>query len=107
VVATILGPLHDALSAATALSSQVTRGNAISAANGAVTVLAMSRPECEPRGRAIVRALMDTEHLMGTGSFVGEKLVRRSCCLYYLAPGAGLCADCVLASGRSQQRRPR
>lgn len=104
VLTTILGPLNDALKSATALSPQVTWGNVISAANGAVTVLAMSRPECEPRGRAIVRALMDTEHLTGAGSFVQERFVRRSCCLFYLAPRSGLCTDCVLASNRSQQR---
>jgi ferric iron reductase protein FhuF len=107
VLTTILGPLNDALRSATALSAQVTWGNVMSAANGAVTVLAMSRPECESRGHAVVRALMDTEHLRGTGSFVQGKFIRQSCCLFYLAPRSGLCTDCVLASDRSQQRGPR
>jgi FhuF 2Fe-2S C-terminal domain len=104
VVTAILGPLNETLKSATALSLRVTWGNVISAANGAVTVLAMSRPELESRGRAVVRALMDTEQLVKTGRFVRGKFVRRSCCLFYLAPESGLCTDCVLAvSDRSQQ----
>ena len=108
VLTAILGPLNETLRSATALSLQVTWGNVISAANGAVTVLAMSRPEHESRGRALVRALMDTEQLTQTGSFVHGKFVRRSCCLFYLAPESGLCTDCVLTmSDRSLQAGPR
>ena len=107
VVATILGPLNETLRSVTALSSQVTWGNVISAANGAVTVVAMSRPECESRGRAVVAALMDTEQLTGTGSFVDGRFMRRSCCLFYLSPGSGLCGDCVLNVATLLQRPPR
>jgi FhuF 2Fe-2S C-terminal domain len=104
VLIAILGPLNETLKSVTALSLRVTWGNVISAANGAVTVLAMSRPEHEGRGRAVVRALMDTEQLAETGRFVRGQFVRRSCCLFYLAPESGLCTDCVLAvSDRSQQ----
>lgn len=108
VLTAILRPLNETLRSVTALSLRVTWGNVISAANGAVTVLAMSRPEHESRGRAVVRALMDTEQLMNTGSFAHGKFVRRSCCLFYLAPESGLCTDCVLTvSDRSQQTDPR
>jgi hypothetical protein len=108
VLTAILGPLNETLRSATALSSRVTWGNVISAANGAVTVLAMSQPQHESRGRALVRALMDTEQLTKTGSFLHGKFVRRSCCLFYLAPESGLCTDCVLSvSGRSHQIGPR
>ena len=80
------------------LSTHVTRGNVISAANGAVSAMAMSRPELEPPGRELVRALLSTETLSGTGRFIGERFVRHSCCLFYRAPGNGLCLDCVLAA---------
>jgi ferric iron reductase protein FhuF len=97
VVENILDPLNEALRSTTALSPTVMSGNVISAANGAVTVLAMSHPHAENRGRALVRALLDTDRLAGTGTFEHGRFVRRSCCLFYLAPGGGLCGDCVLA----------
>ena len=92
----ILAPLNDKLHTLTSLSPQVTWGNVISAANGAVTVLAMTRPHHEAAGRALVRALMDTAPLAGTATFTGGRFVRRSCCLFYQAPRSGLCGDCVL-----------
>lgn len=81
----------------TALSRKVMWGNVMSAANGAVTVMALSQPQYESRGRELVRALMETENLSGTARFEHNKFVRRSCCLFYLAPNSGLCGDCVLA----------
>lgn len=98
----VLGPLNDKLRSLMSLSPRVAWGNVISAANGAVTVIAMSRPQHERAGRALVRALMETEPLTETGSFVHGRFVRRSCCLFYQAPRSGLCGDCVLTvSGRS------
>lgn len=97
VVGDVLDPLNEALRSTTALSPTVMSGNVVSAANGAVTVLAMSRPPEETRGRALVRALLDTDRLAGTGTFEHGRFVRRSCCLFYLAPHGGLCGDCVLA----------
>lgn len=98
---TVLGTRLDAL---LSLSSQITLGNLSSAANGAVTVLAMSRPALRTPGRALVRALLDTAPLSGTGFFAGDQFHRRSCCLYYRAPRSGLCGDCVLAlPARSQE----
>lgn len=97
----VLTELGSRLQTLMALSPRVTLGNLSSAANGAVTVLAMSRPELEASGRALVRALLDIEPLAGTGTFVGGRFRRNSCCLYYQAPQAGLCGDCVLAEGRA------
>lgn len=97
VVPDVLDPLHQALRATTGLSPTVMSGNVVSAANGAVTVLAMSRPHDEGRGRALIRALLDTEALAGTAGFERGRFIRRSCCLFYLAPAGGLCGDCVLA----------
>ena len=92
----VLRVLNDKLRDLMSLSSQVSWGNVISAANGAVTVLAMSRPERERAGRDVVRALLNTEPLRGTGEFSHGRFQRRSCCLFYQAPGSGLCGDCVL-----------
>lgn len=78
------------------LSPRITLGNLTSAANGAVTVLAMSRPQLEAAGRALVSALLGTEALAGTGSFPDGHFRRNSCCLFYQAPQSGLCGDCVL-----------
>jgi hypothetical protein len=99
-----LGPLNDRLKVLVSLSQQVTWGNVVSAVNGAVTVLAMSRPQDESAGRAVVQALLRAGPLVDTGDFVRGAFVRRSCCLFYQAPRSGLCGDCVLAvSGGSQQ----
>jgi FhuF-like iron-sulfur protein len=104
ILATVVGPLADTLRSTASLSTHVSWGNAISAANGAVTVMSMSRPDLEPTGRALVRALLDTGSLTGTGRFAGGQFVRRSCCLFYQAPGGGLCGDCVLAVSDGSQR---
>lgn len=96
LLSTIVGPLNEALKASASLSDRVSWGNTISAANGAVTVMAMSRPDLEPSGRALVRALLDLGPLRNTGVFDGARFVRHSCCLFYQAPSGGLCGDCVL-----------
>ena len=98
VLASLVGPLTDTLAATVGLSPRISWGNAVSAANGAVTVLAMTRPDLEPAGRALVQDLLTTEPLLGTAHFTDGRFVRRSCCLFYRAPGGGLCQDCVLAA---------
>lgn len=82
------------------LSTRVTLGNIASAANGAVTVLGMSRPELLVAGRDLIRALLHTAALAGSGSFTGDRFTRRSCCLYYQVPRSGLCGDCVLVTSQ-------
>lgn len=96
VVDGVLRPLTEALAAVSGLSMKVMRGNVISAANGAVTVLAMTRPNDESHGRAVVAALAESDELADTGHFDQGRFVRHSCCLFYQAPNAGLCGDCVL-----------
>lgn len=105
LLTTVVGPLNEALRTTASLSRRVSWGNTISAANGAVTVLAMSRPHLEPSGRALIRALLAIGPLRDTGVFVdGTRFVRHSCCLFYQAPAAGVCGDCVLTvSDGSQQ----
>jgi ferric iron reductase protein FhuF len=101
----VFGPLAETLRTATSLSARISRGNAISAANGAVTVMALSRPDLEPAGRALVRALLNSGPLTGTGHVTDGHFVRRSCCLFYQAPGSGLCQDCVLDATQLQRTR--
>ena len=97
LLTTVVAPLNQTFLSAFSLSGHITWGNTISAANGAVTVMAITRPELQSPGRALVAALLDTEHLVRTGQFASGQFVRRSCCLFYQAPEAGYCADCVLA----------
>lgn len=104
LLASVVGPFHQTLHSALSLSTRVSWGNAISAANGAVTVMSLTRPDLEPAGRALVQALLATEPLEDTGSFATGRFVRRSCCLFYQAPGGGLCQDCVLTVSDGSQR---
>jgi len=92
----VLTELGTRLNTLVSLSPRITLGNLTSAANGAVTVLALSRPQLEASGRALVRALLASGPLRGTGTFVEGRFRRQSCCLYYQAPRSGLCGDCVL-----------
>lgn len=95
-VVPVLTDLGARLNSLVSLSPRITLGNLTSAANGAVTVLALSRPQLEASGRTLVRALLASGPLHGTGSFVEGRFRRQSCCLYYQAPRSGLCGDCVL-----------
>lgn len=92
----VLTELGARLNTLVSLSARITLGNLTSATNGAVTVLALSRPQLERPGRELVGALLASGPLRGTGSFVAGMFRRQSCCLYYQAPRSGLCGDCVL-----------
>lgn len=82
--------------AALSLSPKVMRGNVASAANGAVTVLAMTRPDLETAGRKLVGELLHTPTLEDAGTMSGNRFRRNNCCLFHRVPGGGLCGDCVL-----------
>lgn len=97
----LFDPLHHALRSVAGLPRRVALGNLTSAANGAVTVLAMTRPDLEPAGRELVAALTRHVPLRDTGDFGRGTFTRNSCCLFYQAPGGGLCGDCVLPVARS------
>ncbi|MFG2292195.1 (2Fe-2S)-binding protein [Streptomyces sp. NPDC048603] len=84
------------------VSPHTLRGNSASGLVGALRELAGRVPGAGPVAAPVVAALLDEAGpLAGTGRFVyeeglGAAFVRRSCCLYYRAPGGGLCGDCVL-----------
>lgn len=88
-----------ALVASTArVSGQVLAGNVVSAVAGALTVAVAPRPDLTDRSAAVLDALLTTGPLAGTGGRRPDgSFARRSCCLFYRLPGAGTCADCVLA----------
>ncbi|MFF5449496.1 (2Fe-2S)-binding protein [Streptomyces sp. NPDC012888] len=87
------------------VSAHTLRGNSASGLAGALRELLNRMPGAEPVAVPAVAALLGSGPLAGTGTFVhelglGVAFVRRSCCLYYRAPGGGLCGDCVLRTRR-------
>jgi ferric iron reductase protein FhuF len=81
-----------------ALSPQVLWGNVASSLAGALTMLRAARPDRGVEATRIVARLLEHGTLAGTGDLdpAGPSFVRRSCCLFYRVPGAGICGDCVL-----------
>ncbi|MGG7569367.1 (2Fe-2S)-binding protein [Streptomyces sirii] len=51
---------------------------------------------------ALAASLLTTPQLRDSGTLdpTVPAFSRRSCCLYYRAPGGGLCGDCVLRQAR-------
>ncbi|WP_156722003.1 (2Fe-2S)-binding protein [Streptomyces apocyni] len=81
------------------VSERLLWGNAGSALAGAARELHRwarreGRPDVGARALALATELLSTPELQGTGTLRGTAFRRRSCCLYYRAPGGGLCGDC-------------
>ncbi|RMB85849.1 (2Fe-2S)-binding protein [Streptomyces shenzhenensis] len=94
-----LRPLGDALRARYGIAAGLLWGNAGSALAGAARELdrwarGNGRGEVADRARALTAELFAHPLLSRTGTFAGTAFRRRSCCLYYRAPGGGLCGDC-------------
>ncbi|MDJ0379919.1 (2Fe-2S)-binding protein [Streptomyces sp. G-G2] len=95
-----LAALDAGLRSRFALSPRVLRGNTASGLVGALRVL-MDRVPADGAAALASALLAEDGPLGAAGTFVYEEglgvaFVRRSCCLYYRAPGGGLCGDCVL-----------
>ncbi len=93
-----LVPLADALRRDTRISEPLLWGNAGSALAGAVRGLdawARQAGRADVSGRAAALAAELFGHPRLAGTVQGPAMRRTSCCLYYRAPGAGLCGDCV------------
>ncbi|WP_166902779.1 (2Fe-2S)-binding protein [Mycobacterium sp. DL440] len=99
LIGNVLRLLNATMRRAVALPPQVMWGNIASAANGAVTVLAQSRPDAQAGGHDLIDALIAIEPLRGTSDLAGQRFRRRSCCLFYQVPGGGYCGDCVFPDG--------
>ncbi|OON82701.1 IucA/IucC family C-terminal-domain containing protein [Streptomyces tsukubensis] len=96
-----LRPLAEAVRGGYRVSPQVLLGNAGSALVGSLRVLASAEPTAHDRALALVSALLESAPLDRSGEWVVEEglgfaFLRDSCCLFYRAPGGGLCGDCVL-----------
>lgn len=105
----LTGPLAAAFGTRFRLSQQVLRGNAASALAGAAGVLAAQQPKQAAAAYRLAELTLWAGPLHDAGRFAqpdpaqpARVFVRRSCCLFYRVPGAGLCGDCVL----SRQPRP-
>ncbi|MGW1893662.1 (2Fe-2S)-binding protein [Streptomyces sp. NPDC002004] len=113
VLDTHLTPLAAALGARYAVAPGLLRGNAGSALTGAARELDRwarrnARPDTAARTRALTAALFEHPLLRDTGTLTpGAGFRRRSCCLYYRIPGAGLCGDCCFDRPPSRPARPR
>ncbi|MFZ0227148.1 MAG: (2Fe-2S)-binding protein [Mycobacterium sp.] len=91
-----LTPLSTALHELGAVSRELLRGNAVSALLGAAREYDRHRGAPSPgAGWQLARGLCADERLSGTVYFNETDYRRSSCCLYYRAPGGGLCGDCV------------
>jgi hypothetical protein len=77
-------------------------GNAAAALVGAAHALVAARPDLGESVAALVRALLGTGGLAGTGVVTGLRFRRRSCCLYYRVPGGSYCDDCALGPDSRQ-----
>ncbi|MEU3187960.1 (2Fe-2S)-binding protein [Streptomyces sp. NPDC006923] len=102
-----LVPLAEALRRDGHVSPRLLWGNAGSALAGAVRELSgwaerHGRPEAAERAGALAAELFRHPDLSATGGTVAGAFRRRSCCLYYRCPAAGLCGDCVF--DRAPQR---
>ncbi len=94
VIGEHLAPMITAVHHLGPLSDRLLWGNAASALLGAARVI-----DGAPTGpaRAVADRLLSRGPLEGSieqGSDGGHR--RRSCCLFYRVPGAGLCGDCAL-----------
>lgn len=99
----LTGPLAAAFGAVFRLSQQVLRGNVASALAGAAGVLGRAFPPRAGAAGRLTAQVLEVGWLRGTGQLARPDpaqprwvLARRSCCLLYRVPGAGMCGDCVL-----------
>jgi ferric iron reductase protein FhuF len=104
-----LQPLVVSVRQAAPVAAGLLWGNVASSLAGALRMLALTGTVPPLAADATGRALLARTPLRGTGELVlrGDQLffVRRSCCLYYRLPNAGLCGDCVLLDPAVRERQ--
>ncbi|MGH3966629.1 MAG: (2Fe-2S)-binding protein, partial [Mycobacterium sp.] len=98
-----LAPLTAALRRLGRISEKLLVGNAAAALLGAADVF--DRHTTSKTGWRLARTLCTDERLSDAIRFSETGYRRTSCCLYYRAPGGGLCGDCVLTSQPRQRRK--
>jgi hypothetical protein len=92
-----LNPLSDALNSRVPVAGGVVRSNTAATIVAGLRLLDDGTPASRP-WRPLAAAAQATPELRESGSLRGgtPAFVRRSCCLYYQAPGGGLCGDCPI-----------
>lgn len=95
-----LAPLATATRQVSRVSERLLWGNAASALGGTLGQLTHWCLERKLTSQArltreLTATLLDHGQLRGTGSLDALSFARSTCCLYYRAPGGGLCGDCV------------
>jgi hypothetical protein len=106
----LLAPLVSAVRAQVPVAERLLRGNAASAVASAKRLVGTARPAAADGAARLAEGVLATGPFAGAGDLlapsppdVGWSFRRRTCCLYYKAPGGGLCEDCVLhARGTSR-----
>ncbi|EGX56955.1 hypothetical protein SZN_25250 [Streptomyces zinciresistens K42] len=107
-----LVPLAAAVRARHRLAEGLLWGNAGSALAGAARQLdtwarSAGRADTAARSRDLTARLFAHPLLAATGTGAAGEFRRRSCCLYYRVPGAGVCGDCCFTRPpRSSPRAP-
>lgn len=88
-------PLAEIVRERTRISGAILVDNAASALVGGLRLLGERRGE---GWRPLAVTALAQPELCGSGVLLGREpfFVRRSCCLYYRAPGGGKCGDCPL-----------
>lgn len=88
-------PLADAVRARTRISGAILADNAASALIGGLRLIGQ---QCGEDWRPLAAAALGQPELRRSGVLLASEpfFVRRSCCLYYRAPGGGTCGDCPL-----------
>jgi ferric iron reductase protein FhuF len=97
-----LRPLVAAVRVQVPVSARLLWGSVASSVASGKRLVGQQRPAAAGRATRLAADLLATGPLAGTGELldpeppdVGWTFRRRSCCLYYRAPGGGLCGDCV------------
>ncbi|HWH00321.1 MAG TPA: (2Fe-2S)-binding protein [Pilimelia sp.] len=104
-----LAPLLAAVRRDTPVAAGLLWGNVASGAAGALRHLALTGAAPVAAVAAAGRELLAHGPLAGTGTLAAGDgqlwFSRRSCCLYYLLPGGGTCADCCLPAAPRRRAR--
>ncbi|MFD4262922.1 (2Fe-2S)-binding protein [Streptomyces sp. NPDC058534] len=106
-----LAPLTVAVHNRYGVATGLLWGNAASALAGAGRELNRwarrhGRTDTAERAGALTAGLLAHPLLAGTGTLTGTAFRRRSCCLYYRVPGAGVCGDCCFPRPPGSPRSP-
>jgi protein tyrosine phosphatase (PTP) superfamily phosphohydrolase (DUF442 family) len=104
ILTPIVAPVLESFADTYAISPQVMWGNVASSLGGALTMITAARPDRSAAAAQLFQELLDHGTLQDTGDLDRARRTfrRRSCCLFYRVPDAGICGDCVLDEAPSR-----